>query len=385
MPTDIASAEAMPAADSPAVRQPPPLGPRSRVLVVINNYLEAPRRVPAGSTEGPVVDYHALADGLRSRFGTRADFIDHFEVVGKFGRAAGMLGAACRNQLAAWLAYRARTRYDVIFTVGESVAFPLALLLLGTDRRPRHVTVGHRLSAGKKRLLYRGVAVHRAIDKIFVYSEFQRRFAISHLGMPDAVVELINYFVDTDFFRHDGSAEVDPGLICSVGSEWRDHATLIRAVSGLPGVTLKMTGFSPWAKRTGCIRPELLPPNVHVARYDYPSLRQLYATSVACVVPLLDADFAAGITSALEAMAMGKAVIMTSTTGNLGSHFRDEENCLLVPPHDANRLALAVRRLQRDVEFREALGRRACRWATDHATASRWVGELARGMAPQAR
>ncbi len=49
--------------------------------------------------------------------------------------------------------------------------------------------------------------------------------------------------------------------------------------------------------------------------FDYPALRQLYARAALVVVPLDDTDFQAGVTTILEAMAMGKPVIVTHTQG----------------------------------------------------------------------
>jgi glycosyltransferase involved in cell wall biosynthesis len=54
---------------------------------------------------------------------------------------------------------------------------------------------------------------------------------------------------------------------------------------------------------------------VEVGSFDYQRLRALYAQAALVVVPLEDVDFQAGVTTILEAMAMGKAVIVTRTRG----------------------------------------------------------------------
>jgi glycosyltransferase involved in cell wall biosynthesis len=56
---------------------------------------------------------------------------------------------------------------------------------------------------------------------------------------------------------------------------------------------------------------------VAVSSFDYVALRNLYARAAAVVVPLDDVDFQAGITTILEAMAMGKPVIVTHTQGQV--------------------------------------------------------------------
>jgi glycosyltransferase involved in cell wall biosynthesis len=52
-----------------------------------------------------------------------------------------------------------------------------------------------------------------------------------------------------------------------------------------------------------------------VTRLDYLELRELYARSRFVVVPLYPVLNQAGITTMLEAMAMGKAVVVTATPG----------------------------------------------------------------------
>ena len=58
-----------------------------------------------------------------------------------------------------------------------------------------------------------------------------------------------------------------------------------------------------------------VPPNVSVGSFDYVGMRQLYSAARFVVVPLLEVDFQAGVTVILEAMAMGKAVIVSGTRG----------------------------------------------------------------------
>jgi glycosyltransferase involved in cell wall biosynthesis len=54
---------------------------------------------------------------------------------------------------------------------------------------------------------------------------------------------------------------------------------------------------------------------VEVGSFDYFALRDLYARAALVVVPLDDIDFQAGVTTILEAMAMGKPVIVTHSLG----------------------------------------------------------------------
>jgi len=88
--------------------------------------------------------------------------------------------------------------------------------------------------------------------------------------------------------------------------------TLFDAVAG-SDVRVVIGAASHWSRHGfGGHAP---PPNVQVGSFDYESLRALYARASIVVVPLVDIDNQAGITTILEAMAMGKPVIVTQSLG----------------------------------------------------------------------
>ena len=84
-----------------------------------------------------------------------------------------------------------------------------------------------------------------------------------------------------------------------------------------------------------------LPSNVDARRYSYPDLRRLYAESKFVVVPIYQTDFQAGITTILEAMAMGKAVIATRTRGQTDV-IRDGVDGIYVEPGDVGGMRAAI-------------------------------------------
>jgi glycosyltransferase involved in cell wall biosynthesis len=246
--------------------------------------------------------------------------------------------------------------------------------LKGTRSRPGFVTIGHRLTAPKKQILLR---LSRGIlDQVLAYSPVQQEHARRIWGVPGEGARLIVYRSDTDFFQPATDNEVKDGQICSVGAEWRDHKTLLCAVAGMQGITLKMTSYSPWTKRVQDLSGYKLPPNAEVSRYDYVDLRKLYASSMFCVVPIQNADFAAGITAILEGMAMGKPVISTATVGMHPGIIRDGESGLLVPPYDPDALSRAIKRLWEDHNLRVRMGLNARRWVEQNATLRHWVDNI---------
>src|SRR5262249_56848779 len=86
--------------------------------------------------------------------------------------------------------------------------------------------------------------------------------------------------------------------------------------------------------------------------------RDLSATAGVVVVPVVPIDFPAGITTILEAMSMGKAIIVTGTEGLRGI-VHDGLTGLVVPPGDVAGLRAAVRRLREHPEERARLGQAA--------------------------
>jgi glycosyltransferase involved in cell wall biosynthesis len=210
----------------------------------------------------------------------------------------------------AWLAFGMRGRFDAIVTDGEHVGIPLALLLRLTRSRIRHVTIGHRLTAKKKRAFFTVFGVHERMDRIAVHSRNQAERAVGDLGIAPERVDLIPYQVDTRYWTPLGVTE--ERLVVSAGLEHRDYATLFRAVSGLQ-VPVVIGAASYWSSHR--VSPDTVPANVRIGSFDYDALRELYGRAAIVVVPLVDIDNQAGVTTLLEAMAMGKAVVVTQSAG----------------------------------------------------------------------
>jgi glycosyltransferase involved in cell wall biosynthesis len=175
-----------------------------------------------------------------------------------------------------------------------------------------HVTIGHRITAAKKRPFFTWLKVQSHINCIALHSRQQYELAIRELGIPAERLALIPYQVDTDFWQPE--AAVEERLVCSAGLEFRDYPTLVRAVEGLD-VEVVIGAASHWSKRRNTAADQTLPANVHVSAFNYAALRNLYARSSIVVVPLDDTDFQAGVTTILEAMAMSKPVIVTHSLG----------------------------------------------------------------------
>jgi len=327
--------------------------PKKRALLIISADVRPEIQGEIAAGRYPRKDYFALAHALH------ADILDWpsiddtrvSRVVGRFiGKAAAQ----------AWLAFRQRRAYQVIYTDSERVGIPLAILLkLARAHQTQHVMLTHLLSPWKKRVWFRWGRIYSHIDTILCHATQQRRIMIEELKIPAGKITLIPYQADEHFWhpmtaeearasleeaqtaaadssapapavaavaqaRASGSGAPAQPMICSVGLEFRDYPTLIEAARDLD-VQVEIAAASYWSHHKTVAEREALPPNVHISAHQYLSLRHLYAAARFVVVPLLDVDNQAGITVILEAMAMGKALIVSASKGQTDT-VRDRRN-----------------------------------------------------------
>jgi glycosyltransferase involved in cell wall biosynthesis len=197
--------------------------------------------------------------------------------------------------------------------------------------------------------------VRRRLDCVIVHSSNQAELVIRRLHLPRDVVAVVPYAVDTNFWRPEDYLEED-GLILSVGREHRDFRCLAEACDGLGRVFLTDdSAHSPNAHRTS---PDVWPANFTRRSLGLLELRAMYARAAVVVVPLLDSAASFGITAVLEAMAMGKAVVVTGTDA-LRAVVDERQTGLVVSPGDPVALRDAVQRLLEHPEERRALGEAA--------------------------
>ncbi len=300
-----------------------------------------------GADMHPRADYLELARSLDGRIldhqGTLASPSAPVRWVAR--RLGADLGLALEG-------YRQRHETSLYFTASESVGLPLAALL-GRTRIP-HVMVVHRITPAKKRMFFKIPGLARSIHRYLVYSSAQVE-KLLELGVRESQIRLIPFHADTSFFRP-GVAWRYGYYVASAGLEWRDYPTLVEAVEGLP-VQFRIAAASPWSRFGSGMERGGLPENVHVASYDYQRLRALYRGARFVVVPLKETDFQAGVTTILEAMACGKAVITTRTQGQRDVITHNQTG-IYVPPGDAQALRAAITDLLEHPAKAAALGHR---------------------------
>jgi hypothetical protein len=162
----------------------------------------------------------------------------------------------------------------------------------------------------------------------------------------------------------------DNGRVFAGGNSLRDYDSLLVAAGGI-GAEIDIA--------TDALSPEQLrrcPANVTVR----PIARDDYAERLRCaavvVVPLAPrGDRSSGQTTYVNAMARGKALVITDAPG-VRDYVADGQAGVIVPPGDSARMADAVRGLLEDPARRLSLGRAAREHALQELTMTQYAERL---------
>lgn len=172
--------------------------------------------------------------------------------------------------------------------------------------------------------------------------------------------------VDTIYFRP--QEEPKSNYMLSVGNAFRDDELLVKCVEVTGKKLVRVTQekyirdfylSNLREKPTLAGRIEL----IHNVPADV--MRELYSRADFVVLLLCAENENAGLTVLLEAMAMGKAVIVTKGLTSYGV-VEDGKNAMLVNEGDLEATVNAIRRLSNDEELRRRLGANARRYVEEN-------------------
>jgi glycosyltransferase involved in cell wall biosynthesis len=262
---------------------------------------------------------------------------------------------------------------DVVFSDGEHVGIPLAMAMMALRIKTPHLVIGHHLGTHAKRVVFRWLRPHRRMDRILVHSPNQLDLFTRELDPLATRLRIVPYGIDTDFWSPQPVPEQE-ALVVSAGREHRDYTTLLQAFPETAQLFIADHSFhSPKARR---LEPETWPANVERRALGPIDLRLMYARSCVVVVPVIDTPFPFGVTTLLEAMSTGKAVVATETDGLRGI-VEDGRTGILVPAGDVYRLRAAIEGLLIDTDKRRRLGEQARQAAIERFSLNGYVDGLA--------
>ena len=155
----------------------------------------------------------------------------------------------------------------------------------------------------------------------------------------------------------DEEPSTDNGRVFAGGNSLRDYGPLIAAAAQIDAPVDIATNVLAGAE------PAAVPANLTVGPRPQAEYDAMLRAAAVVVVPLQARnDRSSGQTTYINAMARGKAIVVTDTPG-VRDYITDGETGLIVAPGDGAALAQAITRLLNDPAERARIGRRA----RDHA------------------
>ena len=279
-------------------------------VLLINNYsMEDAWRL---WQEGKYPGHHLWGATHLEQYGVETKILPHekFGRLKRFSKKLGFLGDL--DQQLRILFHRAD--YDMLYSACQTNTFLLSMLrLIGLYRKPISIIVHHPIKNRKIlgnrwlfKLLFKGHDQFLCLTKE-TKQQFEKDLAVS----PDRV-RLIEWGIDLPFYQTNHAVPTQSRFIVSAGKTSRDYDTLVRALDGTD-ISLKIycSGNSAPSISEYSSNIQVIFNHATNNAISYQDLLLEYQRSHAIAVPLPDTKNLAGLTSLLDAMAVGKAVIIT--------------------------------------------------------------------------
>jgi glycosyltransferase involved in cell wall biosynthesis len=209
---------------------------------------------------------------------------------------------------------------------------------------------------------------YQSVDRLYYFSRNQGPVLAEHLGLGADRLRYLPFGVDDETFAPTGEADGDYVLV--VGRDrGRDWPTLFSALEGME-LPVKL-----------CCRPRDIeglpvPSGVEVLGYvDRDVYRNLLGRARAVAIATKPLLYPSGQSVLLEAMAMGRVVVVTGTPA-LEDYVADGETALVVAPGDAAALRRRLLEAARDDGLRAHVGHKA-REAVERSFSARAMWEAA--------
>jgi glycosyltransferase involved in cell wall biosynthesis len=264
---------------------------------------------------------------------------------------------------------------DVVFSYHERTGFPACLA--HTVRWSAPVVTGVCwLTSPEDTPPVVAVLARHALPRasaVFAQSTAAVTALNKHWGVPAEKLHYVPVGIDTDFYAVQPPPEV-PDLVVSLGEDpFRDHDFLVAAVKMVrakrPTTRLEL------ATQLDVDVPAELG-IVHRGRL-HGRARELYQRACVVAVALKPNVHGSGLTVTLEAMASGRAVVVTKTPC-MPAYIEDGVDGVLVPEGDLDAFAHAVEELLADPERASEIGRAAAARVRRENTSGVMAAQFAR-------
>ena len=202
------------------------------------------------------------------------------------------------------------------------------------------------------------LAISRA-DCCVVFSSSQIKMLHDAYGHDKPIV-FIPFYIDTNFYRPmPRPTGVEPYVFSCGLDAGRDFDILLKVSANIPGRIMIKTGRN-------SISQQVAPSNVDIIcdHLSYQKFRELYAGASIVIVTTLDTPNASGVTALMEAMAMGKPVIVSDNPA-LRDYLPPPEAGIVMPVGDSISLQAAIMDLLENPLKAEIMGQKAREFALE--------------------
>jgi glycosyltransferase involved in cell wall biosynthesis len=281
------------------------------------------------------------------------------KVVNRLLRLTGGYGGDFASALAS---LRTANEADVVFATTDTVGIPLILLKRAGLLRPPlvYAAIGlpERLVELRNRPMRRLYATaFRRAGTIVAYAESEAEWLRTWLAPDAPTVLFLPFGVDVDGFSPD-SRRAENLDVVSVGADpLRDFDLLSAVAARHPELRFRIVATKDRARSL----LGTLPANVSVETdLSLEQVRDNLGAARVVALPVRRNSYTGATTVLLQAMAMGKPVVVSQTDAiSEGYGLQDGVNCRLVEPDDANAFERALLETLADDEAAASLGRLA--------------------------
>lgn len=258
-------------------------------------------------------------------------------------------------------------KYDILFLPyirSKAILIILLLKYLGIYKKPvigvQHTTIS---THGFNKILQK--KIYKKLDVVFFHSHKNMQETIASGFINDEKAQVLHWGVQLSFYdKIKVSKEPDSMFFISTGMENRDFKTLL---SGFRNINTDLKVFA--TKRFYCsnylIKNTQISPNINIEFVEQKDntikeLAEKVKQAFCVVVPILEehCTYCVGHTSMVEAMALGKPIIVTDNPYH-PIDVEKENIGIKVKPSDPQSLQNAIRWLQNHKEDAQLMGLKA--------------------------
>ena len=273
-----------------------------------------------------------------------------------------------------------KQKYDAIYAVAHRGLEPIIMLrALGLFRKP--IFLWHHTAVVSHKKNVREILssfFYRGVDRFFFFSKILRTWSIETKKVSAEKAVVIHWGADTAFYNR--LENFSENYFVSTGKAHRDYMTLIKAFEQVP-FPVKIYSPSAFSKKDFGNRidhmKQSLPSNI-VLNTTYAALQDTIdavAHSFCVLICCLDYPYTIGLTTLVEAMALGKPVITTDNE-TFPIDVEKEGFGIKIPHGDVNAWVQAVTFLCNNPEIAGEMGQKGKALAEKEYNLERFAAEI---------